>query len=434
MISNFKHFSNVKPVLLLASILINSSINANAEMFNRGELPDLIFKAGFEEQLIWVMNANNQVSINIVKSNGDPVLVDVESVGSSNINNVDYVSVTASGIPSYSIILNQNEIDALNNRPKAGTDFSGGQTSATAGNAIEFGEDIGYNSNSNQGACLSTGGYGYWPPGPDCPEDTEKTGNFPINPQPNNETCDTGLGVIGYFVNGVSIFNWGDGQSYNNQRVWFNLAAKAETYDLDVCDGHAARGDYHHHFYSQCLANAIGDTANGHSPIYGFAADGYAIHGPWHAEGVLTKSAWVTRDYDNAADPYGCGGTGNRTCIMVDEFDPSMGTQNTGQIGPSTSATIISLSGNQFDAITGFYYQDYYYDVNLTNSGEQYLDENSGHEHGSYGYHYHLPTVMNQDGKLVPEFPTTIGPRFYGELPDDAVTSCGGMMPPPPRR
>ena len=427
--NNFRNIQYLTQVLVLPFILFNSLANAEINQFKNGAPADLIFKASFEIETIWIFNENNQAAVNIVKSNGDPVLVNVESVLDLNINNVDYVSVTASGIPSYATILNQDEIDALNNRPNAASDFNGGQTSAIAGEIIQFGEDIGYNSRQN-GACVSTGGYGYWPPGPDCPEDTEKTGNFPANPQPNSEECETGLGVIGYFVNGVSIFNWGDGQSYNNQRRWFNLAAKAEYYDLDICDGHAAQNNYHHHFYSQCLADAIGDAANGHSPIYGFAADGYAIHGPWHDEGVLTKSAWVTRDYDDASDPYGCGGSGNRTCLMVDEFNPELGTRNIGLIGPATSDTIVSLSGNTFDTTSGFYYQDYYYDASLTSIGEEYLDENSGHDHDSYGYHYHLPTEMNNEGKLIPAFPTTIGPRFYGEITDDAITSCGGGMPP----
>ncbi len=240
---------------------------------------------------------------------------------------------------------------------------------------------------------------------------------------------------MGYYVNGVSVYNWGDGQSYNNQGVWYNSAAVAEQYDIDICDGHAANGDYHHHFYSACLATLVGETRTTHSPIYGYAADGYPIHGPWQSNGVLAHSSWVTRNYTDSNDPYGCGGTGERNCLMVDAYDPSQGTTSASSAGPGISETVTTQSGNQLTAATGYFYEDYYWDASLTNQGGRYLDQHNGHDHDGLGYHYHL-TLSDSTGTLLPAFPYTIGPRFYGELQDGAIASCSsGSAPsgPPPR-
>jgi len=95
----------------------------------------------------------------------------------------------------------------------------------------------------------------------------------------------------------------------------------AEVYDVDVCGGHAANGDYHHHFSSGCLGKLVNDEGTDHSPIYGYAADGYAIYGPWYSDGVLAKSSWAVRDYDDASSATGCGTAGVRDCVLVDEFD-----------------------------------------------------------------------------------------------------------------
>ncbi len=50
---------------------------------------------------------------------------------------------------------------------------------------------------------------------------------------------------LGYFVNGVPIWNWADTTSYNSQGVWHNNAIAFEWYDIDICLGHAASGEYH---------------------------------------------------------------------------------------------------------------------------------------------------------------------------------------------
>ena len=163
---------------------------------------------------------------------------------------------TFSGIPDYGHIFSDSEIDTLNNRPSASSDFSKGKTTAVSGKYYEFGDDIGYSSNQ----CSD----GYWPPGPECPEGDTITYTFPVYPSPEayegkfswSNMSNLCLSTIflggcyllqhqGVLVNGVAFWNWGDGQTYKNSGTWYDLAMKFEIYDMDICVGHANMGTYH---------------------------------------------------------------------------------------------------------------------------------------------------------------------------------------------
>lgn len=378
----------------------------------------------------WKVNSSNDVSA-VMLEDGAGILVNVQSVSPVTVNSVNYAQVKATGIPDYSVEMTQTLIDDLNARPKASSDFLTGQVTVSAGETVAFGEDIGYNSNSS---CTTGAGAGYWPPGPVCPENTNKTGYFPEAPEQTDDECDTGLSAIGYAINGTSIYNWDDGQSYNNENVWDTLAPVAETYDVDICGGHAANGDYHHHFYSSCWADMAGEDKVGHSPIYGYAADGYPVYGPWYDTGVPAKSSWVARDY-SATSATGCGTDGERSCLLVDQYDISKGTETASSSGPTTSGSFTSQSGNSFSTTSGFFFQDYYYDSSLAEQGGAYLDQYNGHEHDGLGYHYHLTITQKTsdsaipfelDDGYVPSFPYTFGPRYRGKLADNAISSCSG--------
>ena len=377
----------------------------------------------------WIINTTETTDF-ITNSSGNSVLEDVQLAEIRTEDSVEYMYVEATGIPKYDITMTQDIIDELNSRPQADDDFRGGgnTTTAVVGQEVTFGDDIGYRSSNIN--CEDTGGDGYWPPGPACPTDQEKQNYFPAEPQANDDECVSGLGAVGMMVNGTSIYNWGDGMSYNNEGAWYNLAPIAEQYDVDICGGHATTtGDYHHHFYTSCLANLLGDDGTDHSPIYGFAADGYPVYGPYEANGELAISGWKTRDYGASASEGGCGTPGERTCTLVDEYDVSQGVE-TATAGPDIGDSVQSASGNTFSATDGFYYEDYYY-AGLTASGAQ-LDQHNGHENGDgRGYHYHL-TLEMVDGKLTPAFPFTVGPNFKGELPSNTFARCsgsGGMGP-----
>jgi hypothetical protein len=349
--------------------------------------------------------------------------VNVQSVETVIINGVTYARVRMSGIPSETFTMTTAISNALAARPRASTDFLNGHGPNVALNTVvQFGQSIGYNSP----ACAM----GYWPPGPGCPSNQSREVYFPLVPQPATTTVNSGLASIGIWVNGSAIFNWSDGLSYNaingraemnGQRVWQTNAPALEAYDVDVCVGHAAQGNYHHHETPGCIRDALGDNGSGPSPIYGFAADGYPVYGPWEAAGQLAVSGWITRDY-GLGSPTGCGVANRRTCLLVNQYDAAQGViQLTNPIsyGPYTTGTITSLSSNVIAAVSGVFFQDYYYS---SAACPACLDPYNGHDLGDgRGYHYH--TTLRQVGdKFAPAFPYTFGPRFAGALAYNNLT------------
>lgn len=382
---------------------------------------------GQQDLSMWMINPDEQGSKYILNSSStEKVPVNVLSVSSKEIDGKGYVEVRSQGIPKYDIIITDEIMQSLTSRPKAATDFVAGMPKIKAGDVVKFGQDIGYRSNRR---CTEGFGYGYWPPGPDCPTEDERVVVLPTAPTPSDQACDNGLGKVGIFVNGTSVYNWQDGQSYKRQGQWSHLAPIAELYDVDICGGHAARGDYHHHFYTSCLADLVGDQGQGHSPLYGYAADGYPIYGPWENKGLLATSSWVLRDYND--DTLGCA-DGLRSCVLKDPYDLALGTE-AAKAGPGFDEVVTSLSGNQFIAENGFYFEDHYWDKTLTAQGGAYLDQYNGHYDKTRGYHYHITVTQDSKGKLTPAFPYIIGPRYAGKLAKSAIARCStGLAPGPP--
>ncbi|HMA36362.1 MAG TPA: S-layer homology domain-containing protein, partial [Chloroflexia bacterium] len=335
----------------------------------------------------------------------------VQSVQSITIGGVPYVQVQTHSIPDYHTTMTTEQIQQLNSRPRAATDFRLGHTTATVGQVVRFGDDIGY--------VYTSCALGYWPPGPGCPTAQNTVLHFPMQPLPATQVVSTALGTTGLWVDGTAVFNWSDGQSYQNGQVWWNTAMSFEVYDMDICPGHAAMGNYHHHSYAECLAQLVNDTGNGPSPVYGFAADGYPIYGPWETAGQLAQSGWRTRDYDTPSSPTGCGVAYVRNCLLRNPLDPSQGTVPSGQTGPRTDSTVTTQSGNVISATSGIFQQDYWYDSSCTTC----LDVHNGHDTGDgRGYHYHVTVVQDQaTGRLVPVYPYTFGPTYAGQLQPNAT-------------
>jgi hypothetical protein len=198
------------------------------------------------------------------------------------------------------------------------------------------------------------------------------------------------------------------------------LAPSFEPYDLDVCNGHAASGEYHHHHSPACLAKRLNDSGTGHSPIYGFMVDGYPLYGPFQAKNTLAKSCWAARDYSSSSVT-GCSGS-KRCCTLNDPEDYTQGT-TTVTCGPSLTGTTTSLSGNTISTTSGIYVQDYFYNSSCAARGGVYLDKHNGHSHGSYGYHYHV--TISSKSSWGPVFPYFMGPKFYGCR--SSGTCCGSL-------
>src|SRR5206468_375412 len=102
-------------------------------------------------------------------------------------------------------------------------------------------------------------------------------------------------------TNGVAIFNALDARIYLNQNIWHQNAIVVEGPSFDACLGHPAPdGTYHHHQNASCL---YGADPTVHSPLLGYAFDGFPIYGPY---GYLTtdgsgpigrvRSSYATRN------------------------------------------------------------------------------------------------------------------------------------------
>ena len=377
----------------------------------------------------WIINTTER-STEIFETSAQTlgVLEDVQVAETQTVDGVDFTYVETEGIPNFDLVINQDDIDALNDRPRASTDFTTGVTTISVGDTVAFGQNIGYVEETREVQnCVVTGGVGYWPPGPACPVMQGRQGFFSQSPSLRDEEtdgeCETGIGTLGYLVNGAAIFGWGDTNSFDGAGDWQNLAVVFEEFDLDVCLGHSAGGDYHLHNYGRCLRDQLGDDGTDHSPVIGFAADGFPVYGPYEAADTFALSGWAARDYDDPNSATGCGVAGERTCELVDRYDLSAGIVDTPSDGPTTSETVSSLSGNSIIAASGAYFEDYYY-TGATVTGAQ-LDANNGHDtNDGRGYHYHFTqTIENGVTELV--FPYTFGPRYSGIIPDNAVAQCG---------
>jgi hypothetical protein len=99
---------------------------------------------------------------------------------------------------------------------------------------------------------------------------------IPANPTVAATPSCLGMGSIGVMLTGAALYNALDGEGRD--------AAAHEL--LDSCNGHPDQsGVYHYHAYSPCF----GDTGTGHSPLLGYAADGFGIYGLRGEDGsVLT--------------------------------------------------------------------------------------------------------------------------------------------------
>ncbi len=206
---------------------------------------------------------------------------------------------------------------------------------------------------------------------------------------PTVATTPTGVmgGQQGLMLDGSVFFHPGDARSYMNANVWNQLAYYFEGVDMDVSNGHSTPTNmYHHHFDNLKLH---GWDSTQHSPIVGYAWDGYPVYGPY--------------GYKNA------DGTGGIKRITSSYTTKSYTTRTS---GPAVSTTYP----------IGCYIEDWQY---TTGAGD--LDAHNGrmcktpeYPGGTYAY---FTTV---DASLKPYYPYFVGPTFYGVIISSNAGPTGG--------
>jgi hypothetical protein len=228
-------------------------------------------------------------------------------------------------------------------------------------------------------------------------------------------TTYTGLGVTGLWVDGTAIYNQKDANYWNNttgafttgitNNGWNRNALYFEGGSFDNCLGHAGpNGGYHNHVNPLCLYNKAASTV--HSPIIGYAFDGYPIYGPYGYATTNNSASGIKR--------------------MVSSYVLSTATSRTN--GPSFSY----VSGGK-TCIVGSMCEDYVY---TAGSGD--LDSHNGrtcvtpeYPNGTYAY------FLTLDANLDPAYPFIIGPTYYGTatvgtnqtIPAGATLYTGGSLP-----
>lgn len=308
-------------------------------------------------------------------------------------------------------------------------------------NAIEANvQTVQYSSNW---VYVSTNGIPAYPTGPfmdgnpSQATDQNAIFKFPLNPTQNSGTLTaTNMGNIGVFINGVALFDYRDGVAWdgssnalcggpgnppcpggpNATMPWNRDAVVAEKPGFDCSKGHPAQGNYHHHQNPSAFnldLNVISTVcdlyqAEGlytintseHSPLIGFAYDGFPIYGAYgyaNADGtggiVRMKSGYQLRNITSRT--HWADGT--------DVTD-----------GPAVSTTYP----------LGYFREDYEF---ISHAGqEDYLDEHNGRfcvtpEYPDGIYCYFATVDANHNSA----FPYVVGPTFYGNKVAAKVTSIG---------
>jgi hypothetical protein len=240
-------------------------------------------------------------------------------------------------------------------------------------------------------ACSCIPGYdiGPWPGNPNQPANQNFVFKITRAPQLNSGApTPTPLGHVGVWKNGVSIFNAKDARSYNNGGVWNQNAIVVEGSSFDSCLGHPApNGEYHHHLNPRCLYDDH-DSLH-HSPIIGYAFDGFPIYGAYGFRGT-DGSGGVAR----VRSSYRMRSITKRTTLP----DGS-----TVAAGPDVSA--------QYPL--GYYVEDFEYVQGLGD-----LDEHNGrfcvtpeYPNGTYAY------FVTLDEHGVASYPYTVGLTYRGVVP-----------------
>jgi len=238
----------------------------------------------------------------------------------------------------------------------------------------------------------------------------------------------TGLGPIGVLVNGVPIYNALDAFSWSTalqrdantngpagQRgdgIWNRNANVAEAAGFDSCRGHPApgatpaNGRYHNHDNPACLRAMLSDDGTHHSPIIGWAFDGYPLYGPYGYADPLDPASAVRR----ITSSYRARAIAQRTSRPDGTaLDPS-------QYGP--------VVGAQYPL--GYYIEDFEYIAALGD-----LDRSNGrwtitpeYPAGTYAY------FLSLDAGGAAFYPYMIGPQYYGVVATDNLGAGQVSIPP----
>ena len=317
----------------------------------------------------------------------------------------------------------------LQNTTQIGTYYVSGNSTPISNNILVNCQQVEYSATS---VYVMATGIPAYPTGPFLDGNPSNATNqsaiykFTLTPQQNSGTPTSTTGNnIGVFVNGVSLFDYRDGVSWNpgtsalcggpgnppcpggpmSSRDWNRDAIPAEMAGFDCSKAHPAMGNYHHHQNPSAFKldlNVVSTICNiydadglyamdstQHSPLIGFAYDGFPIYGAY--------------GYMNA------DGTGGVVRIESGYELRSMTARSTHADGSTVSAG--PAINTTFPL--GYFREDYGWISHPNN--DEYLDEHNGrfcvtpeYPNGTYAYFCTVDSDWNST------YPYVVGPTFYG--------------------
>ena len=324
----------------------------------------------------------------------------------------------------------------LQNTVTVGSYYTSGNSTAITNNILVNCQSVQYSASN---VYVSTKGVPAYPTGPFLDGNPSQATSqnaifkFPLTPVQNTATAvSTTGGNIGVFINGVALFDYRDGVSWKNSTsslcggpiqppcmgdgVWNRDAIVGERLGFDCSKGHPAMGNYHHHqnpsafkldlnvistvcnLYDADGLYAIDSTV--HSPLIGFAYDGFPIYGAYgfkNVDGtggiVRMKSSFTLRNISTRTTYY----TSTATVTP----------------GPAVSTTYP----------LGYFREDYQYNATSAATPD-YLDIHNGRfcvtpEYPNGIYCYFATVTSNWNSA----YPYVVGPTFYGTKVAAKVTS-----------
>jgi len=280
---------------------------------------------------------------------------------------------------------------------------------------------------------------------PNLPKNQNVLYRIPRNPVVHTATNLTGLGAIGYFVDGVAMFDTRDAFYWNGTTEvtgtgsWNREAYMNEGATFDPGYAHQENtGTHHYHANPIALRYLLGDHVDynaasktysestnpviKHSPILGWARDGFPVYGPYGYSSASNSASGVRRMLTGFAVRNGQNGTDTlsvRSAIPL--WAARMYGTSTNQSGPTVSTSYP----------LGRYLEDYAYlgDLGKVQGMDFDLDEYNGRWCVTPEFpqpHYAYFVSISSNGS--PVFPNNIGRAFYGNPTGGTTTIAEAVV------
>ena len=276
---------------------------------------------------------------------------------------------------------------------------------------------------------------------PNYPSNTAATFRFPRTPViPTTKTL-FGGGTVGYFVDGISMFDIRDAFYWNGTAdaagtgSWNRDAYVNESVTFDNAGAHQAGNNHHYHANPAALRHLLGDhvdynaTSNvytesttpvtKHSPILAWVRDGLPIYGPYGYSDPLDANSGVRRMISGYVLRNGLNGTDNLTATgrtTIPQWAVRAYNTSASQSGPAVSTTYPLgryLEDNAYLGDLG-YTLGTHFDLNEYNVRWCVTPEFPS---GTWAYFL----CISEGG--TPVFPYQVGRSYFGDPTGGSVTS-----------